>query len=76
MEDENTVTVTVSGPCGSGKTTIATLIRNLLLAQNVDVKIKLTNNEMIPCPTTQRQRIFYLQSQGLNVKIIEVDSKS
>jgi len=76
MEDENTVTVAVSGPSGSGKTTIATLIRGLLRAQDVDVNIKLTNNEMIPCPTTQRQRLFYLQSQGLNVKIIEVDSKS
>lgn len=69
------VTVTVSGLHGSGKTTIATMIRNALLAQNIDVKIQLTNHEMVPCPASLRQRAFSLIDHGLVVKVVEVDTK-
>ncbi len=75
MDDKPTVTVTVSGLHGTGKTTVATLIRNTLRAQNIDVRLRLTNNEMVPCPTTMRQRAHSLVDQGLTVEIIEVDVK-
>lgn len=70
------ITITVTGKSGSGKTTIATMIRNALAAQDIDVKLRLSKHEMIPCPTTQRQRLYYLISQGLAVKIVEVDEES
>jgi len=67
------VTVTVTGRSGSGKTTIATMIRNALKAQDVNVKLRLTRNEMVPCPTTLRQRLYYLIDQELTVTVIEED---
>lgn len=75
MDDNQKVTVTVSGLHGTGKTTVATLIRNTLRAQNFDVRLRLTNNEMVPCPTTLRQRAHSLVDHGLTVEVIEVDEK-
>ena len=69
------VTVTVTGCSGSGKTTIATIIRDTLKAQDIDVKLIIGRNEMIPCPTTLRQRLYYLMDEGLKVTVIEEDFK-
>lgn len=70
------VTITVTGKSGSGKTTIATMIRNALAAQDIDVKLRLSKHEMVPCPTTLRQRLYYLISQKLTVKIVEEDPEA
>jgi len=66
------VIVTVSGISGSGKSTIATHVRNYLKILGFDVSLELTDKEMSPCPTDLRKRTALLIDMAkTKVEIVE-----
>ncbi len=65
------ITVTVSGISGSGKSTVATHIRNYLKIIGFDVSLELGCKEMAPCPTVLRKRSAGLIDMGIEIDIIE-----
>ena len=65
------VQVTVSGICGSGKTTIATHIQRYLKTIGFDVTLELTDKEMAPCPTDLHKRTTTLIDHGIDINVVE-----
>lgn len=72
----NALTVTVSGKSASGKSTVATSIQHYLQTVGfTGVTIKLTDNEMPPCPTELRKQTAALVDANTHISVIEQQAR-